>query len=257
MSEDPRRQFAEMGVMEHLTDLRSCIIHSAASILLCTFATYAYSTFFFDWLTRPIKDVFGETVLIGTGPAEALTLKIYVSFFAGAIIALPYIFYQLWRFVAPGLHDHEKKYVLPFILITTAFFLAGVIFCYELVLPLSFNFFKEEYKSIALTPQIKLSEHLSLTIKILVGFGTIFELPVISFILGRVGILTAASMKAAWRYVIVGIFIVAGVLTPPDALSQCLMAGPMLVLYGLSILVVQMSEKHSASKNQESPPVNT
>jgi sec-independent protein translocase protein TatC len=242
-----KRAFAEMGIMEHLTDLRSCVIHSVASVVLLSFITYAYSNFFFEILTRPIRQIFGETVLIGTGPAEALTLKIYVSFFAGAIIALPYIFYQLWRFVAPGLYDSEKKYVLPFIIITTACFLAGVVFCYDLVLPLSFDFFKEEYKSIALTPQIKLSEHLSLTIKILVGFGVIFELPVISFILARAGLLTSKAMRSSWRYVMVGIFIIAGVLTPPDALSQCLMAGPMLILYGVSILVVQISERQKTS----------
>jgi len=242
-----KRQFVEMGIMEHLSDLRSCIIHSVASIVLLSFVTYAYSSYFFELLTRPFRNIFGETVLIGTGPAEALTLKIYVAFFTGTLFALPYIFYQLWKFISPGLYDQEKKYVFPFILITTACFLAGIFFGYELVLPISFDFFKEEYKSIALTPQIKLSEHLSLTIKILIGFGAIFELPVISFVLARVGILTAHAMKSTWRYVIVAIFIIAGVLTPPDALSQCLMAGPMLLLYGVSILVVQLSERRTTT----------
>ena len=244
---ESRRQFIEMGLMDHLTDLRSCIIHCVVSVVITSFIAFYFSDVFFDWLRRPVVATFGEHVLIGTGPAEALTLKMSVAIFAGVIFALPYIFFQLWKFISPGLYDSEKKYVLPFVFITTACFLGGVLFCYYLVVPVSFAFFKEQYNSINLVPQIRLSEHIQLTVKMLVGFGTVFELPVISYILARTGLLTAKKMIAAFRYVIVGIFIAAAILTPPDALSQILMATPMLFLYCISILVVKLGERPKTS----------
>jgi sec-independent protein translocase protein TatC len=233
---------AEMGIFEHLADLRDCILKSLVAIVIASFVAYSYSPIFFEILTKPFHKVFADTSLIGTGPSEALTLKIIVSIFIGLVIALPYVFYQVWKFISPALYESERKWAFPFILVTTLCFLGGVAFCYEIVLPITFSFFLDEYKSIALTPQIRLSEELGFTIKALIAFGLIFELPVISFSLARFGLITAKSMISAYRYVIVGIFIVAAVLTPPDAVSQILMAGPMLVLYGISIIVVKLSE---------------
>ena len=240
---DSRRHFVEMGLMEHLNDLRSCLIHCISSVIVMSLFAFYFSETFFTWLRKPVIETFGENVLIGTGPAEALTLKMSVALFAGAIVALPYMFYQVWKFIAPGLYDSEKKYVFPFIFITTACFISGVLFCYYLVVPVSFAFFKAEYTSIQLVPQIRLSEHIQLTAKMLIGFGVVFELPVICFALARVGILTAARMTVGWRYIVVGIFIAAGFFTPPDALSQVLMVGPMLLLYGISIIVVKLGER--------------
>ena len=242
---DTRRDIAEMGILEHLAELRGCLVHSISSILIASFVAFYYSSLMFDFLTAPFKEAFGDTALIGTGPGEALTLKILVSLFGGIIIALPYVFFQIWKFIYPALLDNEKKWAFPFIVVTTIFFLAGVYFSYQVVLPITFSFFLDEYKSINLVPQIRLSEHLTFTLKALIGFGLIFELPVLSFILARFGLITAKAMIGAFRYVIVGIFIVAAVLTPPDAVSQLLMAGPMLILYGFSILIVRISEKEN------------
>lgn len=243
---DERRDLSEMTLMEHLSELRTRLVHVIGSVLVTTIACYYYTTVVFDWLSGPYTVAFPNYQLIGTGPAEAFTLKITVSIFAGLIVALPYIFYQVWQFISPALHDNERPYVLPFIFVTTVCFLCGIIFCYYCVLPYSFAFFRDEYESVRLAPQIKMSEYLELTIKALIGFGVVFELPVLAFCFARFGILTHKALLSSARYVIVAIFIIAAVLTPPDVVSQMLMVAPMLVLYGVSILVVKCAEKKAA-----------
>lgn len=237
------KTFSEMGILEHLAELRIRLIYSVAAIVVAGFACYSYCDLFFIWLMAPFKTAFPNDSLVGTSPAEALVLKITVSFFVGAIVALPVVFYQVWRFISPGMHEHERRMVLPFVVITTICFILGVIFCYKEVLPYSFSFFSDEYQSIGLKPQVTLSSHLQLTMQLLFGFGIIFELPVMSFCLARLGIITSAMLLSGFRYIIVAIFIVAAVLSPPDVISQMLMACPMLVLYAVSIFVVKITER--------------
>lgn len=245
MNRNNKNPNGEMGIMEHLTELRTCLIHSVIAIAICSGLTFFFSTEIFEILTLPFKSAFGPNLLIGTGPAEALTLKISVSLFSAILVALPYIFYQLWRFIAPGLYETEKKLVFPFVIITTICFISGVYFCYKFIFPITFAFFKQQYSSIDLQPQIRLSEQLALTVKMLLGFGIIFELPVLSFILAKLGILTSAMLTAGWRYIILGIFVVAGFFTPPDVVSQLLTTTPMIALYGISILIVKFCERSS------------
>lgn len=240
---DPKKP-GDMGILEHLSELRSRLIRIFTALLLFTGLGYYYVQFFFQWLSGPYHVAFPDTPLIGTGPAEAFTLKITIALFAGIIFSLPYIFYELWVFILPGLHEHEQKLALPFVIITTICFLLGILFCYHGVLPFSFAFFREEYASVGLTPQIRMSEYLSLTAKLLLAFGVIFEFPVLAFILGRLGILTSDMLTSSFRYVIAGIFIVSAVLTPPDVISQLLMVAPMIVLYGVSVLILKLVEKN-------------
>lgn len=240
-----RRAFTDMGILEHLHELRKRLMNSIIAVVILGFASYSFCDPLFVWLSAPFKNAFPNDSLVGTSPADAIIIKISVSFFAGALIALPIVFYQVWRFISPGLYDSEKKLVFPFILITTLCFMAGVLFCYYEVLPISFGFFHEQYESIGLKPQVTLSSHLQLTLQVLFGFGLIFELPVLSFCLARLGILSYQTILGGWRYIIVAIFIISAVLSPPDVISQMLMACPMLLLYGISILVVRSSEKKS------------
>src|SRR6185369_17647871 len=144
-------------------------------------------------------------------------------------------FYQAWRFIAPGLYSNERRTAVPFVLAGTFFFITGAWFCYVVVFPVGYAFFLEEYRTIGVAPQIRISEYLSFASRMLLAFGVTFELPVVTFFLARCGVVTHRTLLGMGRYAIVVIFIVAAVLTPgPDVASQLLMAAPLLVLYALS-----------------------
>lgn len=163
----------------------------------------------------------------------------YIAFVAGVFLASPAIFYQVWAFVAPGLYDEEKRYIVPIALLSALFFIAGGAFCYFIVFPFAFSFFVSfSTPEIVITP--KVSDYLSFVLKLLIAFGLIFEMPIFTLFLARMGLLTAAMMRKGRRYAIVGIFILAAILTPPDVVSQLLMACPMLLLYEASIGVAAL-----------------
>jgi sec-independent protein translocase protein TatC len=183
----------------------------------------------------------GESLIIGTGVTEAFFTKLKVAVIAGIFVSSPVLFYQLWRFVAPGLYDREKRVALPFSIAASVFFVSGAAFCYWVVFPVAFEFFLGEFASIGVAAQIRVSEYLSFSSRMLLAFGVTFELPVVTFFLARIGLVTHRMLIAAWRYAIVVIFVVAAVLTPgPDVASQMLMAAPLLVLYALSIGVAYL-----------------
>ena len=166
-------------------------------------------------------------------------LRINVSLFAGIVLMSPLLFHQVWLFVSPGFRDEEKKLFLPFVLATSGLFVAGMLFGYFVMLPLSMSFFQDQYVVLGLAPQVRMSEHLSLIIHLLIAFGIIFEMPVLAYFMARTGIVNYERMLGWGRYAIVVIFIIAAVLTPPDVVSQMSMAVPLLVLYGVSLLIVR------------------
>jgi sec-independent protein translocase protein TatC len=233
----------EMTLFEHLGELRTRLIHAILAVIVGSIIAYCYSGVVFDILSRPYFSTFHGQQLIGTGPAEAFVIKLKVAFFAGVVISSPYLFYQFWLFIEPGLHDSERKLALPFLASATSLFLMGIAFCYWVALPLAFQFFNDQFESIKLTPTIRITEHLALIIQSLLSFGVIFELPVLAFFLGRVGLIDHKFLITYARHATVIIFVVAAVLTPPDVLSQLLMAAPLMLLYGISILVVKYAEK--------------
>jgi sec-independent protein translocase protein TatC len=228
-----------MPLTAHLEELRWRIVRSLVAIGIAFGACYWFADAIFAFLIRPLAALRpGESLVIGTGVTEAFFTKLKVSFIAAVFVASPVVFFQAWRFVAPGLYDSEKRLALPFAIAGSAFFVLGASFCYWLVFPVGFEFFLSEYASIAVAPQIRISEYLTFTARMLLAFGVTFELPVVTFFLARLGVVTHRTLLSAGRYAIVVIFIVAAVLTPgPDVASQLLMAAPLLVLYGLSIVV--------------------
>lgn len=233
----------DMGFFEHLAELRKCLLIIIAAVAVGSGIAYGYSDSMFGLLTAPFNTGFAGAKLIGTGPGEAFMLKLQVCVFAGLILSSPVIFHQIWLFVAPGLYQHEQRYVLPFVASMSLLFALGVWFCYYAVLPVALDFFHTQYTSINLQPTIKISELLSVELQALLGFGVIFELPIFAFFLARIGVLNHQMMLNNTRYAIVIIFIIAAVLTPPDVFSQFLMAGPLLILYGISILIVKIFEQ--------------
>ena len=236
----PTAEDHEMSLFEHLAELRKRLLFSALAIVALAIVSFNYTAEIFTLLSEPYMASFKDNLLIGTGPAEAFILRVKVALFAGAILSSPIVFMQVWLFVAPGLHEHERRWFIPFVVAATMLFLGGVVFCYSVVLPLTFTFFAEQYQLIAITPTIRISEHLSMMIHALVGFGLVFEMPVVALLLGRTGVITHRTLIDGGRYAIVIIFIVSAVLTPPDVLTQFLMAIPLLILYGISIGIVWM-----------------
>jgi len=249
-AEKTPQELPGMSLLDHLRELRSRLMQSIVAIVVGACVAFTYSEAVFGLLNAVFHEYFTGGTLIGTGPAEAFILRLKVSVFAGIIIVSPYLFFQLWKFIEPALYESEKRMAFPFIASGTLLFATGVWFCYHFVLPVTLGFFSDQYQSIVVTPQVRVSEHLSIMMQAMVGFGVTFELPILAFFLGRFGIITSAQIAGWWRYAIVAIFIIAGVLTPPDAVTQLLLAGPLLVLYGISIVIVRLTE--SRKKDSDS-----
>lgn len=245
----------EMPLTDHLEELRWRIMKMLAFIAIGFGASYVYADTLFEVLTRPIQlAADGKHVtLIGTGVAEAFFTKLKVAFIAGIFLASPAILYQVWGFVAPGLHEHEKYYVIPFVVFGTFFFVAGAVFCYLLVFQVGYRFFLEQYATIGIEPTLRISEYLSFSARLLLAFGITFELPVLAFFFARVGMIDHNTLIGPWRYAIVAIVVLAAVLTPgPDVASQLLLAGPLVLLYGVSIGVAYVfARKQESSEGEE------
>ena len=236
-------QINELPVNEHLKELRVRLFYSLISICVLALISLQFSNFLFDIIKQPFTYSFKNFSLIGTSPGEAFVLKLKLAFFAGILFSSPFIFYQVWKFISPGLLEKERKMIIPFLFVTTVFFLGGVVFAYKIILPIALSFFADEYTSLGIEPNIKIGEYFSLVIQGILVFGVIFELPILFYLLGRFGLITSQDLIKYWRHSITGIFILSAILTPPDVISQCLMAIPMIILYVLSIFVVKLSNK--------------
>ncbi len=178
----------------------------------------------------------GQITTHQVGGAFFVALK--VSFFAGLLGALPFVLYQIWLFIAPGLYDNEKKMILPFVLGGSFMFMVGILFAYYVVTPFGFQFLIT-FGSFLYTPLINIEDYVGFFTKILMGFGIAFELPVIAYFLAVLGLVTDKTLKDFFKYAVIIIFVLAALLTPPDVLTQLLMAVPLILLYGLSILIVK------------------
>jgi sec-independent protein translocase protein TatC len=226
-----------MTFTEHLEELRWCLLKSLAAIILASVLCYFFSDAIFRFMVAPLRQNLGEgQSLIGTGVTEAFFIEIKVALAGGVFFSSPIIFYQIWRFISPGLAGNEKRLVLPFVLCATLFFVGGALFCYHVVLPVAFQYFIEQYGTIDVTPAIRIGEYFTFFFRMILAFGVTFELPVFTFFLVRLGIWDYRFMLRSFRYAIVAIFIIAAVLTPtPDVINQSLLALPMLLLYVISI----------------------
>ena len=244
----------EMPLTAHLEELRWRLVKSLLAVAVGFGVAYWYSDVLFEILIRPLQiaGVGHDVKLIGTGVAEAFFTKIKVAVIAGVVLAIPVILYQLWRFIAPGLHEHEKYYVVPFVFFGTAFFAGGAVFCYELVFAVGYAFFIEQYASIGVEPTLRISEYLSFSSRLLLAFGVTFELPVLAFFFARIGMIDHMTLLRPWRYAIIAIVVIAAVLTPgPDVASQLLLAGPLVVLYVASIGVAYVFARKAPEEPAE------
>ena len=247
--EEDRADGARMPFTAHLTELRKrliiCIIAVAAGFGVC----YYFSSEIFQIMMLPLLDVLpeGQQHLIYTGLPEAFFTYLKVGFWGGVILALPVIFHQLWNFVAPGLYRREKKYLIPFVIFSTLLFVCGGFFGYFVVFPFGFKFFVGfSGDTLVALPSVK--EYFSLAIKLLFGFGIVFELPLVMVFLAKMGFVNATMLSRGRKYAILLVFVAAAILTPPDVISQVLMALPLMVLYEISIVLVRLMGKQKAEK---------
>jgi sec-independent protein translocase protein TatC len=204
---------------------------------------YLFAQKIFDLLAAPLLDVMpaGGT-LIFTSVAEAFFTYMKVAFIAGLMLASPFVLYQIWAFVAPGLYRHEKKYVVPFVLAGSFFFALGIFFGYAIALPVGFKFLLG-FATDFINPLPSMKEYLSFSIKFLFAIGLVFEFPVVLVLLARIGVVDAKTLARQRKYAILLIFIFAAILTPPDIISQVIVALPMIGLYELSILLSRIFGK--------------
>jgi sec-independent protein translocase protein TatC len=234
-----------MTLTEHLEELRWCLLRSLLAIFLFSALCYVFSGQIFAFMVAPLVAYLGPgQSLIGTGVTEAFFIEIKVALLAGLLFASPYIFLQIWRFIAPGLTGSERRLVIPFVVCATLFFAAGSYFCYRIVLPVAFKYFIEQYQTMGVAPAIRIAEYFTFFFRMVLAFGVTFELPVFTFFLVRVGVWDYRFMIRSFRYAIVAIFILAAMLTPtPDIINQSLLALPMLLLYVASIGVAYIWRK--------------
>ena len=235
-----------MPFTSHLDELRSRLIRSVVAVGIAFLFCFYFADQIFFVLAEPLRRLrIPDLTLIGTAVAEAFFTKVKISFFAAIIIALPVLLWQVWQFVAPGLYEHEKRYTRSFVLFGSFFFLAGVAFCYGIVLQKGLAFLLKRYQVLQIQPAIQIGAYLSLVTRLTLAFGLMFQLPVLTFFLARVGLIDHRLLIHYFGYAVVGMTIISAVLTPPDVISQILLMIPLTLLYSVSIGVAYAArQKH-------------
>ena len=231
----------KMTLIDHLEELRWTFIRCFLAIAVCAIPSGIFWRRIFElFAVYPLR--LSEPIpIIYTAPADGVMLSIKIALTGGFILAIPYIFWQVWRFVAPGLYKRERKVILSIVVASTVCFISGFALCYYL-LPLVMKFLTG-FADGLIEPYFRIDEYLDFLIKMSIAFGISFELPVVAFVLTRLGVIDHRTLIRHFRYIIVGIFILAALLTPPDILSQVLLALPLLVLYTFSILIAYIVKK--------------
>lgn len=253
MENTPATEDNKMSMTEHLVELRKRISRSLIALGVGFGVCYYFKDFVFYIITRPLVNVLEKNSrLIYTGLTEAFFTYMKIAFFASLIITSPFILYQIWKFISPGLLLKEKKYVVPFVVSSSLLFIGGVSFGYFIVLPPAFKFFVS-FNNEYLQALLSFKDYLSLFVTFLLGFGLSFQLPIFIFFMTKLGIVNPEILSKQRRYAILIIFIIAAILTPsPDALSQILMAIPLMFLYEISIFVSKFAgKKKTDSENDE------
>lgn len=235
---------SEMTFLEHLEELRWRIIYSLIGIVVGAIIAWIFIDYLVDYiLLKPAKDSGAE--LQNLRPFGQLFLYMQIAIMVGIIISIPNIFYQFWQFISPALHKRERKYLLSIVIFSSLCFLLGIAFAYFVMLPLALKF-AAQFGSAAIKNQFAIDEYMSIIISVMLAAGLVFELPMISFFLSKLGILKPSFMRRYRRHAYVIIIIAAAFLTPgTDPVSQIILTVPLIVLYEISILISKLSQKKS------------
>jgi sec-independent protein translocase protein TatC len=236
-----------MPFLDHLGELRTRIMWSLGFLLIGVLIGFPFSQRTVDYLARPIRSA-GHT-LVFTSLTEAFWVQMKVALILGLFVAAPGILWEVWRFIAPGLHQHEKKYAAPFVLIGSLMFLLGGAFALFVVTPYAIQFMLSFARPGVLQPMITIGSYIDFLLKFTLAFGAVFELPIVITLLARMGVVTAAMLARNRKYAILGAFVTAAILTPtPDMFNQSLMAGPLILLYEVGIVSARIFGRRAPSR---------
>jgi sec-independent protein translocase protein TatC len=254
---DPQQQrrLGQMSFMDHLGELRTrimwCLIAAGVGLVIAFFITDPVMRF----ISRPLLSL--KTELVFTSPTEAFWTWMKVAMVLAIFISMPALLYQVWKFVSPGLHEHEKKYAAPFIIVGSLLFMIGGAFAMLIIIPYASNFLVTFGQEKGWKPMITVSSYTDFVIKFALAFGVVFELPVVITILALIGVVTPQFLSKNRKYAILINFIIAAILTPtPDMINQTLMAGPLCILYEIGIICARLAVRKRKTKAPE-PPAET
>lgn len=237
----------------HLVELRKRLFISVACVVVMFFVCFAFNEYIINILKAPVEAVLPEISkqMTFVELQEPLFTAMKVSFFTAFLISLPVIFWQFWKFVAPGLYDNEKKLVIPFVSFASIMFALGALFCYYIVIPLAFKFLVDfGVQTQDFKPLISIGLYVGFFTKLIIAFGLAFEMPVITFFFAKLGLVDDEFLKKHFRVSVLIIFVFAAMMTPPDVISQFLMALPLCGLYGLSIYIAKKVNPSKKDNNE-------
>ena len=242
--------------ISHLIELRQRLVRAVAAVLVLFVALFIWpgSGYIYDLLAAPLMSALPEGArMIATGVITPFMVPVKVTALAAFMIGLPYVLYQAWAFVAPGLYEHEKRLALPLVVASTLLFLMGVAFCYFFVFGKVFSFI-HNFAPKSITPAPDIEAYFSFVITMFIAFGVTFEIPIVVIVLVRMGVVSVEKLRDARPYVIVGAFVVAAVVTPPDVLSQFMLAVPMCLLYEAGLFVARFISARPKAENTSGQP---
>lgn len=248
----------EMPVWDHLKVLRNSLIRSGLALVVSASVAFFFSDVLLLWLTHPLPatGADGRTLLVFLSPAEVFLTDIKIALYAGLVLVIPLIFYEIWRFVSPGLFQKERRSLYPFLIFGSFSFYIGMAFCYFLALPFALQFLVSYGQQRGIAPAISVSMYVDFNLKFLFSFGLIFELPIVMALLSKTGILTVPFLVHSRKYAIIVAFFIAAILTPtPDIFNQCIMAIPLMLLYEIGILAVRFFGRTPVVAEKEAVPL--
>lgn len=249
-SPDPEEPQEEMSLIDHLLELRNRLLKIVLAVLICFAAIYPFANELYLWLSQPLRDLLPEgQMMIATDVTSPFFAPLKLALTLSVFAAIPYILFQIWSFIAPGLYKHEKKLAFPLLFSSVVLFYLGAVFAYFVVFPLVFGFFTTiGPEGISEMPDI--NSYLTFVLKMFFAFGVAFEIPIAVILMILAGITTPADLAAKRPYVVVGCFVVGMLLTPPDIISQTLLAVPMWILFELGILFGRMAYRQTADDTE-------
>jgi sec-independent protein translocase protein TatC len=241
-------------LFDHLLELRTRLLHAVLGVLVVFCSLIYFAQDIYQYVAKPLLAVMPEgTQMIATDVASPFFTPFKLTIVLSIFVAMPYILYQLWSFIAPGLYKHEKRLMVPLMLGSTLLFYGGIAFAYYVVFPVAFTFFSSVAPD-GVTIATDISSYLDFVLKLFFAFGAAFEIPIAIILLCWTGVTTPASLRTKRPYIVVGAFVVGMLLTPPDIISQTMLALPMLLLFELGIIIASVyyrTEEETASKEGE------